>query len=75
MFLAGKLDSCWLPASQEACWGSLHSATYFLLVQALRNNETLPLVFFNVTIKGRPVGVIEMVLFSDISPRSAENFR
>ncbi|GAB4821361.1 hypothetical protein N2152v2_008407 [Parachlorella kessleri] len=41
----------------------------------LRNNETLPLVFFNVTIKGRPVGVIEMVLFTDISPRSAENFR
>jgi peptidyl-prolyl isomerase H (cyclophilin H) len=35
----------------------------------------LPLVFFDVTIKGQPAGRIEMVLFSDIAPRSAENFR
>jgi len=42
---------------------------------ALRANESLPLVYFDVEIKGSPVGRIEMALFSDISPRCAENFR
>ena len=42
---------------------------------ALRANESLPLVYFDVEIKGEPVGRIEMALFTDISPRCAENFR
>jgi cyclophilin family peptidyl-prolyl cis-trans isomerase len=29
----------------------------------------------DVEIKKQPVGRIEMVLFSDVSPRAAENFR
>lgn len=41
----------------------------------LKANESLPLVYFDVEIKGRPVGRIEMVLYTDISPRAAENFR
>ena len=35
----------------------------------------LQLVFLDVEIKKKPVGRIEMVLFSDVSPRAAENFR
>lgn len=35
----------------------------------------LQLVFLDVEIKQRRAGRIEMVLFPDISPRAAENFR
>ena len=42
---------------------------------ALRANKSLPLVFFDVEIKGEPIGRIEMVLFTDTSPRCAQNFR
>jgi peptidyl-prolyl isomerase D len=41
----------------------------------LRANTSLPLVFFDVEIKNAPIGRIEMALFTDISPRCAENFR
>ena len=41
----------------------------------LKANQSLPLVYFDVEIKGKPVGRIEMVLFTDASPRCAENFR
>lgn len=41
----------------------------------LKANTTLPLVFFDVAIKGMEVGRIEMALFTDQSPRAAENFR
>lgn len=41
----------------------------------LKQNESLPLVFFEVEIKGAPVGIIEMVLYPDVAPRAAENFR
>lgn len=41
----------------------------------LKANQSLPLVFFDVEIKKKPVGRIEMVLYPDTSPRSAENFR
>lgn len=42
---------------------------------ALKANESLPLVYLDVSIKGVLRGRIEMVLFSDVSPRAAENFR
>jgi len=42
---------------------------------ALRANTSLPLVYFDVEINGSSVGRIEMVLFIDIAPRAAENFR
>eukprot|EP00008_Paramoeba_atlantica_P011662 CAMPEP_0201482194 /NCGR_PEP_ID=MMETSP0151_2-20130828/6450_1 /ASSEMBLY_ACC=CAM_ASM_000257 /TAXON_ID=200890 /ORGANISM="Paramoeba atlantica, Strain 621/1 / CCAP 1560/9" /LENGTH=172 /DNA_ID=CAMNT_0047864767 /DNA_START=60 /DNA_END=578 /DNA_ORIENTATION=+ len=34
-----------------------------------------PRVFFNITIGGKPQGRVVMELFSDIVPRTAENFR
>ena len=34
-----------------------------------------PKVFFDITIGGQPAGRIEMELTSDITPRTAENFR
>lgn len=42
---------------------------------ALRTNESLPLVFLDVAIAGKPAGRIEMALFTDVAPRAAENFR
>ena len=36
---------------------------------------TNPVVFFDVTVAGRPVGRIEMTLRADVTPRTAENFR
>jgi peptidyl-prolyl isomerase D len=41
----------------------------------LKNDKRLPLVWFDIEIKKKRVGRIEMVLFTDVSPRSAENFR
>jgi peptidyl-prolyl isomerase H (cyclophilin H) len=34
-----------------------------------------PIVFFDVTLGGEPLGRIKMELFADIVPRTAENFR
>ena len=36
---------------------------------------TRPIVFFDITIGGRPAGRIVMQLFSDIVPKTVENFR
>lgn len=44
-------------------------------LEGLRQNESLPLVHFDIKIKGWPKGRIQMVLFPHISPRAAENFR
>ena len=41
----------------------------------LHGNMSLPLVYFDVNIKDEHIGKIQMVLYPDISPRSAENFR
>ncbi|KAH9848131.1 peptidyl-prolyl cis-trans isomerase Cpr7 [Lenzites betulinus] len=37
--------------------------------------STRPLVFFDITIGGRPAGRIVMQLYDDIVPKTAENFR
>jgi cyclophilin family peptidyl-prolyl cis-trans isomerase len=37
--------------------------------------DTLPIVFFDITIGGRSAGRIEMELRSDRVPKTAENFR
>jgi len=42
---------------------------------ALKQDERLPLVYFDVEINNNPIGRIEMVLYTDISPKAAENFR
>lgn len=44
-------------------------------LQTLKADKSLPLVFFDVEIKGKPVGRIQFVLFVKEAPRAAENFR
>lgn len=34
-----------------------------------------PVTFFDVTLAGEPLGRIKFELFSDVTPRTAENFR
>jgi len=34
-----------------------------------------PVVFFDITIGGRPAGRIQFELFADVAPKTAENFR
>ncbi|EME79608.1 uncharacterized protein MYCFIDRAFT_156873 [Pseudocercospora fijiensis CIRAD86] len=34
-----------------------------------------PVVFFDITLGGEPLGRIKMELFADVTPRTAENFR
>ena len=34
-----------------------------------------PVVYFDISIAGRPVGRIEMTLRADVTPKTAENFR
>jgi len=43
--------------------------------QAKKHKQGLPVVFFDVTIGGKPAGRIEMELRSDVCPRTADNFR
>lgn len=38
-------------------------------------SATNPVVFFDVTVGGEPLGRIKMELFQDVVPRTAENFR
>lgn len=37
--------------------------------------EERPIVFFDISIGDMPVGRMKMELFSDIVPKTAENFR
>lgn len=41
----------------------------------LKRNTALPLVYFDVSIKGQPAGRMEFVLFTDKAPRAAESYR
>jgi hypothetical protein len=41
----------------------------------LRADLSRPLVYLDVAIKGEPIGRMEFVLFTQESPRAAENFR
>lgn len=38
-------------------------------------NFNNPIVFFDISIGGFPVGRIKMELFADVVPKTAENFR
>ncbi|PGH02977.1 peptidyl-prolyl cis-trans isomerase H [Polytolypa hystricis UAMH7299] len=38
-------------------------------------NSTNPVVFFDMTLGGEPLGRIKIELFADVTPRTAENFR
>jgi hypothetical protein len=40
-----------------------------------RADEDLPLVYLDVSIKGKPLGRMEFVLFTNTSPWAAENMR
>lgn len=44
-------------------------------LERLKNDASLPLVYFDVAIKGTHIGRIKMVLFTKEAPRAAENFR
>lgn len=37
--------------------------------------QTNPVVFFDTTLGGEPLGRIKMELFANLTPRTAENFR
>lgn len=65
------------PPSQQGQGGggAAPTATVMPEYADLRNNESLPLVYFDIAIKNVSVGRMEMVLFSDVAPRHAENFR
>ena len=49
-------------------WQKRHS-------EELRNNPDVPLMYMDIAIQGKLVGRMEIVLYSDITPRTAENFR
>jgi len=34
-----------------------------------------PIVFFDITMGGHPIGRIKMELFKNVAPKTAENFR
>jgi peptidyl-prolyl isomerase H (cyclophilin H) len=36
---------------------------------------TNPVVFFDLTLGGEPLGRVKMELFANVTPRTAENFR
>jgi peptidyl-prolyl isomerase D len=38
-------------------------------------NADRPLTFFDITIGGKPAGRVVFSLYSDLIPRTAENFR
>lgn len=61
------------------CPNVLSSASTLLFLRAVCLLNFFPphpqMVWLDVEIKGKPVGRIEMVLFSHISPRAAENMR
>ncbi|KAK7540782.1 peptidyl-prolyl cis-trans isomerase [Phyllosticta citribraziliensis] len=44
------------------------------MASSVRNPEN-PIVFFDVSLGGEPLGRIKMELFKDVVPRTAENFR
>ncbi|KAK8203846.1 putative peptidyl-prolyl cis-trans isomerase [Phyllosticta capitalensis] len=44
------------------------------MAQPIRNPDN-PVVFFDVTLGGEPLGRIKMELFKDVVPRTVENFR
>lgn len=54
--------------------GETHPISEESRLSKLKSDTRLPLVYFDVEIKQRKVGRIEMVLFTDTSPRSAHNF-
>ncbi|KAL6784113.1 CYN52A [Auxenochlorella protothecoides x Auxenochlorella symbiontica] len=63
------------PAAGDAAGPIANQSIIMPEYEALRNNATLPLVFLDVAIKGAPIGRMEIVLFSDVAPRHAENMR
>ena len=60
--------------SQSEAWKA-QATTRDEYITRLLEDERLPLVYLDVTILGEPIGRVEVVLFSDTSPRHAENFR
>mmetsp|Transcript_1575 Transcript_1575/g.4229 ORF Transcript_1575/g.4229 Transcript_1575/m.4229 type:complete len:214 (-) Transcript_1575:343-984(-) len=72
--MSGVLATRAQRAAQEA---SIHEArtSQAVRLQALRDDEGLPMVWMEVAIDGEPAGRIEAVLFARESPFAAENYR
>ncbi|GIL90435.1 hypothetical protein Vretifemale_18044 [Volvox reticuliferus] len=56
-------------------WRRLHPMAELNRLRNLFEDQSLPLVYLDVAIKGVYAGRIEMVLFAKDAPRAAENFR
>jgi peptidyl-prolyl isomerase H (cyclophilin H) len=57
---------------QKAPSGSITASTHHNTIMAANEN---PVVFFDVSLGGEPLGRIKFELFADVVPRTAENFR
>lgn len=51
----------------------LHDIT--IMASETETKATRPRVFFDITLGGKPLGRINMELYSDLVPKTAENFR
>ncbi|KXZ46929.1 hypothetical protein GPECTOR_39g423 [Gonium pectorale] len=60
---------------RRIAWRSKQSSAELGRLRKLYDDKSLPMVFFEVAIKGVYAGRIEMVLFVKESPLAAENFR
>lgn len=45
------------------------------MAAASSSSSPNPVVFFDITLGGEPLGRIKMELFQDVVPKTAENFR
>ncbi|KAF2077441.1 hypothetical protein CYY_001290 [Polysphondylium violaceum] len=44
-------------------------------MSSIEEKEENPIVFFDISIGGQPIGRVKMELFQDVVPKTAENFR
>lgn len=76
----GQLCSTFLARSASSSTTNSNSTTFSYPIQELvcvmsSNTTTRPIVFMDVNIGETPAGRLKMELFSDIVPKTAENFR
>lgn len=65
-------------AKEKAAYGGMFGKTDLYndkpLVEVPGSAEDNPTVFFDITIGGEPIGRISMLLFADVTPKTAKNF-
>lgn len=62
-------------AKARRTWSQPASSQRSLQVLVSMSTQERPVVFFDISIGDVPVGRMKMELFSDIVPKTAENFR